>query len=236
MTGANVDLPRWTPAILDAIEPIIEEWQLPVHDPFANEGLRLGALCDRLGLAFTGTEIEPEYIIDFRVDPGDSTMPLTYPARPFATVTSPAYPNGWTDHFHAQDGSRRHTYRQALAAITGEDRPLHPNNMGRHGVRSGRRAEARHFAIAERCVAHWSDHVIVNVSDFITDGQRWPLVQRWHRLLDDAGYRVTESVPVKTPRQRNGANASARVEDEMVIIARRDPYVAPGAPQTRWVG
>src|SRR5690606_14377285 len=96
---------------------------------------RLGELCDRLGLVFTGTELEPEFIADPRVRPGDSTMAQTYPAHEHAVVTSPAYPNGMTDHFRARDASRRHTYRQALATVLGHDRPLHPNNMGRWGNR-----------------------------------------------------------------------------------------------------
>jgi hypothetical protein len=54
------------------------EWDLPVHDPFAGTGERLGALCDTLGLTFTGTEIEPEFARDRRVHAGDSAEAGTY--------------------------------------------------------------------------------------------------------------------------------------------------------------
>ena len=56
-------LDRWTPGILDAIAPVIADLGLPVHDPFAGTGERLGRLCDRLGLPFTGREIEPEFLV-----------------------------------------------------------------------------------------------------------------------------------------------------------------------------
>lgn len=211
----------WTPAILEAIAPIIEAWQLPVHDPFAGTGERLGQLCDRLHLPFTGTEIEPEFVVDLRVDPGDSTLPLTYPARPFAVVTSPVYPNGMADHFRAGDTSRRHTYRQALATILGHDRPLHPNNMGRWGnrFRASQRKEDTHFDLARRCVVHWPAHVVVNVKDVKTNSYEVEVVARWRDLLTDAGYAIVNEVEVSTPGQRFGANGHARADHEVVLVA-----------------
>lgn len=211
---------RWSPSILDAVAPVLAHWGLAVHDPFAGEGARLGRLCDDLGLAFTGTEIESEFIVDDRVRPGDSTDSDTYPTGPYVVATSPAYPNGMSDHFRAADGSIRHTYRQALAAILGFDRPLHEHNMGRYGVRSGHRATERHFAIAAACVVWWPSRVVVNVSDFVVAGEDWPVVERWRRILIGAGYDIVEEVEVDTPRQGHGANGSLRVERESVLIAR----------------
>jgi hypothetical protein len=219
--SGRVHYPRWTPDILDAIAPVIDAWRLPVHDPFAGQGDRLGALCDRLGLTFTGTEIEAPFIVDSRVSPGDSTERETYPNWRHCVVTSPAYPNGWADHFDARDGSQRHTYRQALAAIVGHDRPLHSRNMGRHSVRSGRKATARHFNIAAAAVRWWPDHVVVNVSDFEHKGAPWPLVDRWCLLLDTVGYRIHDPIPVPTPRLRLGAHSDARCDNEAVIVATR---------------
>jgi hypothetical protein len=192
-----------------------------VHDPFAGTGRRLGKLCDALGLRFTGTEIEAEFIVDPRVAPGNAINPDTYPPGPFCVVTSPAYPNGMADHFAARDGSRRHTYRQALAAIRGHDRELSSSNMGRYSIRRGRRAETEHFAIAGIAMHRWPPDVIVNVSDFIAAGERYPLVDRWRRLLGRHGYTVTDVVEVPTPRQRHGAHAELRVEAEAVITAHR---------------
>lgn len=221
-TTPPVSFPRWTQAILDALATVIAAWGLPVHDPFAGEGERLGLLCDHLGVPFSGTEIEPEYILDPRVRPGDSTQSDSYPAWEHVVVTSPAYPNGWTDHFHARDASRRHTYRQALAVLLGHDRPLHPNNMGRYGFRQGKRAEAKHYRIAAAAVRWWPPHVAVNVSDFIHHhDQVHAVVGPWVNLLGAAGYHVADPVPVATPRQRHGANGRVRVEHEHILIASR---------------
>lgn len=209
---------RWSPAILEVIAPILQRWQYPVHDPFAGTGERLGQLCDALGLEFTGTEIEPEFILDPRVRAGNSKYPESYPAGPYCIVTSPVYPNGMTDHFHAQDGSRRSTYRQALAAILGEDRPLHADNMGRYGPRRGKVAEASHWDIARECVRWWPSRVILNISDCILNRARYEAVDRWETILKTADYAV-DATTVATARLRHGANRDARVECEVVLVA-----------------
>jgi hypothetical protein len=210
--------------VLDAIEPVIAELELPVHDPFAGTGERLGQLCDTLGLSFTGTEIEPEFIVDPRVRQGDSTDASTYPAAgAYVVVTSPAYPNGMADHFHARDGSRRHTYRQALAAILGYDRPLDPNNMGRYGNRHRRsvRSEATHFDIARRCVTHWPGYAVVNVKDVRATSYEVPVVEHWAALLCAEGFRIADCIEVPTPGQRHGANGELRADGEAVLSAER---------------
>jgi hypothetical protein len=224
--AARTHLTKWSPEILAVIAPILRDWQLPVHDPFAGTGERLGTVCDQLGLRFTGTEIEPEFARAPRLGPGDSTDPTTYPNGRYCSVTSPADPNGMSDHFKAGDNSRRHTYRQALAQILGHDRELHPNNMGRYGARQ----LARHYAIADRCVGWWPEHAIVNVSDFIVAGAVHRCVDRWREILERRGYDVTETIEVETPRQRQGANADARVNHEAVLIAVRRRRMMPGDP------
>ena len=216
---------RFTPAVLDALAPVIEGFGLPVHDPFAGTGERLGALCDRLGVGFSGTEIEPEFIVDPRVQPGDSTRAGTYPAVPHILITSPVYPNGMTDHFEARDGSRRHTYRQALATNLGRDRPLHINNMGAYGnkIRRSHRSEQQHWGLATACLAHWPDTVIVNVKDTIARGERVPVVATWAGLLTDAGWGVTDWIVVDVHGQRHGANGHARVDHEVILVAQKAP-------------
>jgi hypothetical protein len=212
---------KWSNDILAVIAPILRDWQLPVHDPFAGTGDRLAKLCDQLGVEFTGTEIEPEFARDQRVRSGDSTEPDTYPQAPYCVVTSPAYPNGMSDHFKAGDHSRRHTYRQALAQILGHDRPLHQNNMGRYGVRYGDKQLAQHYELARRCVQWWPDRVIVNVSDFITAGEVCPVVKAWTEMLEAHRYEITRTIEVPTPRQRHGANSELRVDHETVLVALR---------------
>src|SRR5687768_13659268 len=121
---------QYSPEVIEAITPILAEWNAPVLDPFAGTGVRLGWLCDQLGLPYMGIEIEPEFIVDPRVVNGDATDGFTA-SEWTVIVTSPVYPNGIADHFKASDTKGRHTYRAALADIAGEDRELHPNNMGR---------------------------------------------------------------------------------------------------------
>jgi hypothetical protein len=219
---------RFTPAIVETLEPLIRQFNLPVHDPFAGTGERLGALCDKVGVPFTGTEIEPEFIVDPRVQAGDSTDWVTYPYHEgliidYLVVTSPVYPNGMTDHFHAKDSSRRHTYRQRLAEILGHDRPLHPNNMGRYGnqFRRGLTNEATHFKIARHCIQHWPNQAIVNVKDVIAKDYTVLVIDRWRNLMYDAGYGAVCELNVNVPSQRHGANAELRAETERVIVFRR---------------
>lgn len=189
-----------------------------LHDPFAGPGERLGRFADEHGFTFSGTELEPEFIIDSRVVAGDATDPSTYPSD-CVIVTSPAYPNGMCDHFEARDSSRRHTYRQALAATIGYDRPLAVTNMGRYGVRSGRRAEAAYWEIAAQAVSCWEGRpVALNVSDFLVARRVYPCVRRWSELLEEHGLTFVDDVPVETRRQRHGANGDLRVDREHVLL------------------
>jgi hypothetical protein len=208
----------WSPQILEHIGPILREWGLPVHDPFAGEGQRLGVLCDLLGLPFSGTELQEPFIIDPRVKPGDSTLAETYPEGRYALVTSPIYPNGICDHFNAQDDSSRLTYRQGLSEITGFDEPLHENNMGRYGTRSGKKATATYWELARACVPHWPSRVILNTSNHIMDGEEYDTVGRWRYLMQSRGYRVLRSFSIRTPRNGKGANGRKRVEHEWVHV------------------
>jgi hypothetical protein len=227
--GLGVSHPaRFSPEILEALRPVLSRWDLPVHDPFGGTGERMGALCDELGIEFTGTEIEPEFVVDHRVRPGDSTEARTYPAGPYVVATSPTYPNGMADHFRARDASKRHTYRQGLAEIIGHDRPLKAHNTGRYGVRRGSQALDTYWTLEARCVDHWPDRVAVNVSDCVTGGQTYPVADRWRDLLESRGYLIVETIQVATRRQRNAANADLRAEHEVILVAER-----PGRAQAR---
>lgn len=219
---------RFSPRVLEVIQPYLRDLNLPVHDPFAGTGVRLGALCNELGLSFSGAEIEPEFIQDGRVRPGDSVEAEAYPwaANPamadlWCVVTSPVYPNGMTDHFLPQDDSIRKTYRIALSKILGYDRALHPNNMGQYGPRRGRHAAETHWLIARRAVIHWPNRAIVNVSDCIHNGEVYPVVRTWEEILEERGYDCY-TVRVTTPRMRFGKNRERRVGTEAVIVAERE--------------
>lgn len=141
---------RYTPAIIDALEPVIGHYGLPVHDPFAGTGERLGELCDRLGVSFTGADLEVWRDRDRRVAQGDALDPCAYPAGPHLIVTSPTYGNGVNDNHDARDGSRRHTYRAALG------RPLREHNTGRYGIRRGKASWSRYWDLNTRAVRLWA--------------------------------------------------------------------------------
>jgi Protein of unknown function (DUF3631)/Domain of unknown function (DUF3854) len=219
----NVDHPaRFSTELLPAIARPLADWRLPVHDPFAGTGERLGHLCDELGLEFSGTEIEPEWIVDTRVRQGDSTDAGAYPTGEYVVATSPTYPNGMADHFRARDDSRRHTYRQALQRTRdGADRPLHVNNTGRYNIRRGEQIEAQYWTLVRAAVAHWPDRAVVNVKDFYYENTKiYPLVDKWTELLEGYGYEVVTRDDVRTPGQRHGANRQ-RVDTEAVLICEK---------------
>ncbi len=198
-----------------------------IHDPFAGPGTRLGELADERLLHFTGTEIEPGFIMDGRVQPGDATDPTTYPAEPHTIVTSPVYPNGMADHFKSTDSSERRTYRHGLAKLTGNpDVELATRNMGRWGYR-GRKldspARMMYWSLARQAVACWTgaERVLLNVSDFKqAHGLTVPVVEGWVHVMEAAGWDLAELHTVRTSRYRNGQNAEQRADHEVVIDFR----------------
>ncbi len=239
---------RFSAEIVDVFaDLLLAEWPdfmgRPVlHDPFAGSGERLLELCNRLNWGlFSGTEIEASFIEVDGVLHGSATDPSTYPpvrlpnetvTGGWVVITSPAYPNGMSDHHAARDDSKRYTYRKAVADIEGADRPLHEDNMGRYGYRGTRRegrSEKRkaYWDIAERSVRNWGSAamVLLNVSDFVysRDGVEHvePVVADWQALMRRHGWDYQTVVPVGTRRMGNGENRDKRVDAEYVIVCRR---------------
>lgn len=214
----------YSPQIIEVFRQLIPAG-CHVHDPYAGEGLRLGALCDDLGVTFSGTDLEPVFIRDPRVKAGDATQRRSYPRGRYVIVTSPVYPNGIADDWHAQDGSRRRTYRSAAAKLRGHDEPMHPNNMGRWGYRGtklGNPKRIMYWKLARETIECWTraDLALVNVSDFLhSKGTREYVTNGWVKLLESYGWSVRKVLDVETPRWRDGANGAARVEAEQVIVA-----------------
>lgn len=207
----------FTDSIIEALADIIPErippWRI-IHDPFAGEGKRLGALCDRLGYVFTGTDLEPWLDADPRVAVGDSTDPTTYPLG-FAVVTSPTYNNGVNDHFEPKDDSRRLTYRVRAG------RELHENNTGRYSGRGSKRGEEAYWRITNDVVKHWSDIALVNVKDSTRAGEIYRLTRMWENLLADHGYDTIDWVDVPCPGWRFGSNSEVRADSEVILVATR---------------
>lgn len=187
-----------------------------VYDPFAGVGVRLGALCDRLGVEFSGGDLEEWPGADPRVAArADATAAWTYPRRPFVVVTSPTYNNGVNDHFRPRDASRRLTYRSRLG------RELHPNNTGRYSGRSSKAGEVAYWRLTREAVKHWPDTVLVNVKDSIRAGEVYPLVEMWSDCLgSEFGYEVSHH-PVGCPGWRFGSNSGERVEAEVILVGQR---------------
>jgi hypothetical protein len=210
---------QFTDVILDRAEPILKEFGLHVHDCFAGPGERLGALCDRLGLGFSGTELQLPFIVDRRVKQGDATDPSTYPTGDYVLFTSPVYPSGCTDHL--KPNGKRNTYREWLAATVGDlTVELDMANAGRHGPRGGKRAEQRYWLIQHRAIFHWPSVAIVNVSDCPVNYERYPTADFYALLMECHGYQVVDRIQMKTPRLKRGENAH-RAEFEEILVCRR---------------
>lgn len=212
LTGTVPSHPaRFTPAILDAVRPYLELLGLPVHDPFAGEGRRLGALCDELGLVFTGCDIEPWSDRDERVLVGDSRRSWTYPESDFVVVTSPVYFGNRISSDYA-DGPLPTTKlagRHSYGISRGE--PLHASNMARLCRASAR---VQHDAMAIAVAEQWRDYALVNVDA--------PLQAQWSGILVAAGFHVRDVLEVVTPRLRGGlAGADKRAACEIVMIGVR---------------
>lgn len=225
-----------------------------VHDPFAGTGEKLLETALTRSWHLTGTEIEPEFIVEPWVVQGDATDPATYPRRiecgecgyiderfmgctnhhprGYVIMTSPVYPNGMADSWNAKDASKRRTYRTGLAQTTGVDRQLHENNMGRWGYRHGVFSTERrvYWSIAERAAACWNDAeaVLLNVSDFMAGERRIPIVHPWRELLHRNGWQTIDVHRVPTKRYGMGANRDVRVDTEIVLHAYGRGELDPG--------
>lgn len=207
---------RFTPAILDAISPMLEMLHPSlVFDPFGGTGERLGELCDSQGVKFKGVDIEDWPDKDQRIAIGDATDPNSYPDEKFTIVTSPAYPNGISDHFKPNDTSRRYTYRTALGQA------LNANNTGRYSIRGGKKAWAKHWELHDAALDIWVQRdvpIVVNVKPFIHKGEVIELDKLWEQRLRDRGLTV-QSTPVTCPGIRHGTNRDLRLDNEFVLLA-----------------
>lgn len=202
---------RFTPAILQAIEPTLARLALPVHDPFGGEGRRLAALCDRLGLAFTGADIEAWAERDSRVAVDDSRRAGSYPMGEFVVVTSPPYFGNRisTDYANGPTPTTKTAGRHSYGISLG--RPLDDANLARL-CRPARQAE--HDAFAASIVRWWPQHAIVNVDS--------PIAEQWEAILVGAGYLITQRIDVATPRLGGGlAGAEKRAGAERILLAER---------------
>jgi hypothetical protein len=183
----------------------------------------LAKLCDRLGNEFAGVDIELWLVPmhDPRVIKADARDPLSYPSRPFTTVTSPTYANTrFADYADGPTPNTKFRGRRDYALSLG--RALHPDNLARYTGRSPR--PWKYWEGHRDIVKHWDGRVLLNV-----DG---PISDRWQQLLVDAGYHIHQVIPVKTRRYGGLDNAEVRAEHEVVIEALRN-WAPPAPPSSR---
>jgi hypothetical protein len=202
---------QFSPEIVEVLEQILRDLRpAHVHDPFAGPGLRLAKLCDALGVAFTGTDIEDWPGRDLRVAVGDARDASRYPRREFVICTSPVYLNKrFGDYANGPTPNTKTKGRRDYGIALG--RALHPENYarltGRPGYADG------YWQRHRECVAHWGDRVILNV-----DG---PIAGGWVGLLTEFGYRIEETYVANTRRYRGLANADVRAPHEVVMVAQK---------------
>jgi hypothetical protein len=203
---------QFSPEVLEELADLIAAGDR-VHDPFAGPGLRLGALCDRLGAIFSGGDIEDWPGHDPRVIVADATDPAGYPPES-TTVTSPVYANKrCADYANGPTPRTKTKGRRDYGIALG--RALHPNNLARFTGRPAR--AARYWQGHADAVKHWGDRVLLNVD--------LPISEAWQRLLVDHGYRIEQAIPAYTRRYRGLRNAGKRAKHEVVIVAVR--WLAP---------
>lgn len=208
---------QFSKPIIDALRIELEGANKTVFDPFAGLGVRLGELCDELGVPFLGIDIEDWPGRDKRVWLGDATNLISYPYDDFIIVSSPTYPNGISDHFKSNDKSKRFTYRSAL----GKD--LQENNTGRYSIRGGQKKWDKYWELVSKCVDCWSAKkadAYINIKGFIHKGELVDLPKLWKDLLSQRGYDIVKEIEIPCPGIRMGANREARLDNEVILVGK----------------
>lgn len=202
---------RFSKAVLDVVKPLIDHYGLPVHDPFAGTGERLGRAVRGMLLEYSGTDIEEWQDMDWGVAIGDSRVAATYPRGDFLVVTSPVYFGNRisSDYVEGPLDTTKSRGRHAYGISLG--RPLHPDNMARL-CRATKREEHDTFAL--EVMKHWRYRALLNVDA--------PLANQWVRIAWMAGYITTARIPAKTRRLQGGlAGAKKRAPNEVILVMHR---------------
>lgn len=230
----------FTPAIVDLMVERLADVRGTVLDPFAGPGLSLhrfvgprrrvigfeieepwvdyGNRAEAKRTAISSNGLVPEPMLRCV----DSTkMPLR--AKSIAAIiTSPVYGNRMSDHHHARDASERRSYTHDIRTMTGDDEyELDENNVGQmsYGYKY-QHLQRRVYAECLRVIKPGGPFLL-NVSDFIRDGQRVD-ASVWHVATCVAlGWEWRDATRVQTPRMRRGQNHAARVDGEWVIELRK---------------
>jgi len=211
---------KYGATVLDALGSLLETEavgrgrRLRVLDPFAGTG-RIHTLDHDT----IGGDLEPEWIgqgCDVGPVVVADALRLPFASKSFdAVVTSPCYGNRLADHHNARDGSVRHSYTHGLGRLR---LPAKAGTM-----QGGEPYRVCRLSAWMACfgVVVPGGLALVNVSDHIRRGDVVPVVAFHVGALERAGWVVERVETVPTPRLRYGANGSARVDGERVIVARK---------------
>lgn len=165
-----------------------------------------------------GVEIEPEWAdMHNRTIQGDALDLPFSPGTIDAIVTSPCYGNRMADTYLGDaKGSKRYTYTTALGRL--------PTDGSAATMQWGPEYRAFHeqaWTEASRVLAP-GGHFILNISDHIRAGVVQP-VTTWHvATICHIGMKMLDIVPIRTRRQRHGANGSLRVDNEWLVLFAKD--------------
>lgn len=210
---------QYTPAIVDAAIKRLDGVTGTLLDPFAGPGQHLPRLMAP-GRKVIGYEIEKPWA-DFGaplVQCVDSTHMPRAARSVQAIFTSPAYGNRFADHHNAMDASTRRSYTHDMRTMLDDPAYALDTNNGGLYLFGTAHYHALHHAVWSECtrVAEPGAIFLLNVSDFIRNGQR-VRVQEWHlRMLKQLGWMRTWRKCIRTPRMRHGQNGAARVDGEML--------------------
>ena len=227
MLSSTTDTPKhpakYSDSILTAFAQLLdnEVASFPIRpmnvlDPMAGVG-RIHELRTDLIETFS-VELESEWVGSPSVwrTQGDATD-LQWASGSFdAVMTSPAYGNRMADHHNAKDDSKRMTYKHLLG------RDLSPNSGA--GLQWGHEYRELHAKILAEMVrvSRPGGMVVVNMSNHIRKGKVQHVVEWWIEQMCRMGLLMERVIPVATPRLGFGANGSARVSHEHIIVTRKE--------------
>lgn len=208
---------RYSPQLIPHFSRLLAG-QERVLDPFAGTGERLLSIYPQAYL----NEIQYKWACATRRGVVGNVLALPYPTGYFQVlITSVTYGNRLADRF--KDGQpHKHYKRHTYTHYYGE--PLHQDNTGQ--MQWGKKYRRLHYKAMFEIwrVLEPGGRYILNVSDHIRNKRVIP-VARFHRLLAQMlGFRLIESVEVKTPRQRHGENGQARVACEWIYVFEKEKY------------
>lgn len=209
---------KFSDVILDHIETSLktyfgDSFEISLLDPFAGS-CKIAKLKEHMNVNVTCVDIEDGWdkvatpdrfiVCDSEFFHSDTIFDCI--------VTSPTYGNRMADHHVARDGSKRNTYTHRYGA---------PLTKGSTAVMQfGEAYKDKHIRIFKNlrhCIIDYG-LLIVNVSDFIRNGERVQVVSWWKDMLTNVGFEYFGELKVPTPRNRFGANADKRVDYENILL------------------